>query len=101
MSGLLGEALEFGEQRAVFRLGPGLDRAFVQRLRLVGNHQVEIEINGVAEALAARAGAVGIVEGEQPRLGLLVAQIAVLAFKALGKAELLRRLDRRAGRFRR
>ena len=34
-------------------------------LRLVGNHQVEIEVDGVAESLAARAGAVRIVEREQ------------------------------------
>ena len=90
--GLLGEALELGEERPVFGLGPGIDGAFVQGLRLVGNHQVEIEVDGVAETLAARAGAVGIVEGEQARLGLLVAQVAVLALEALRKAEALRGL---------
>ena len=54
---------------------------------LVRNHQIKIEIDGVAEALAARAGSVGIVEREQPRLRLLVAQVAVLAFKALREAQ--------------
>ena len=92
MFGLLGEALQLGEQRTIFGLGPGIDGALVQGLRFVGNHQVEIEVDGVAEALAARTGAVRIVEGEQARLGLLVAQVAVLAFEALGKTQPLRRL---------
>ena len=52
------------------RLGPRLDRAFVERQRLVGNHQVHVVIDGVAEALAARAGAERTVEAEQARLGL-------------------------------
>ena len=77
-------------QRPVLRLGPGLDGAFGQRQRLVRNDQVQVEINGVAEALAARTRAVGIVEREQPRLRFFVLDVAVLAFKALREAQALR-----------
>ena len=36
----------------------------------IGNDQIEIEADRVAEALAGRARAERIVEAEQPRLGL-------------------------------
>src|ERR1700693_4832807 len=62
---LFGTALQLSEKRAIFGLGPGLDGAFIQRLRLVGNHQVEIEIDGVSKALAARACAVRIIKRKQ------------------------------------
>ena len=39
---------------AVFGGGPGGDGAFVERLRLVRDDEVGIEVDGVAEALAAR-----------------------------------------------
>ena len=84
-------ALHLGGVGTVFGLGPGLDRAFGERQRLVGDHQVEIEVDGVAEALAARTGAVGIVEGEQARLGLFIANVAVLALEALGETQVLDR----------
>ncbi len=77
------EAFQFLPQRAVARLGPGLDHAFIDRLAAVGNHQVDVEIDGVAESLAARAGAVRIVERKQARLRLLVHQAAGLALEAL------------------
>ena len=60
--GLAREALEFGEQRPVLGLSPGLDRAFIQSLAFVGDDQVEIDVDGVAESLATRAGAIRIVE---------------------------------------
>ena len=85
--GCLRVSLQISEQRPVLRLGPRLDRAFGQRFQLVGNDKVEIEVDGIAESLAFRAGAVRIVEGEKPRLGLLVADIAVLALKALREAK--------------
>jgi len=47
--GLPGEALEFGEQGPVLGLGPRLDSALVQGKSLVGDNEVEIEINGVAK----------------------------------------------------
>src|SRR5664279_3203097 len=66
------EAFKLREQRPVFWLGPGFDRAFIQGLAFVGNDQVEIEIDGVAEALATRAGAIRIVERKQPWLRLFI-----------------------------
>ena len=60
--GLPREAFELREQRPIFWLSPGLDRTFIQSLAFVGNDEVEIEIDSVAEALATRAGAVRIVE---------------------------------------
>ena len=61
-SGLAGEAFQFSEQGAVLRLRPRLDRAFVQRFVLVGDDEVEVEVDRVAETLAAGTGAIGIVE---------------------------------------
>ena len=70
---------------AILGPGPGIDRALVQRFLLVGDDQVEIEVDGVAEALAALAGAIGVIEGEQPGLGLAVDAMAKLAFKGWEK----------------
>ena len=89
---LLCEALQLGKQGSILGLGPGIDGAFVQRLRFVGNDQVEIEVDGVAKTLAARAGAVRIVERKQARFGLLVAQVAMFALEALRETRSLRRL---------
>jgi hypothetical protein len=72
---------------AVFGGGPGGDCALVERLRLVGDDEVGVEVDGVAEALAARAGAVGIVEGEEARLGLAVGAVAGGALEGGGEAE--------------
>ena len=57
--------------------------------RAVGEDEVGVEVDGVAEALAARAGAVGIVEGEEARLGLAVGAVAGGALECGGKAEVL------------
>ena len=81
-----------------FGLVQGSIAPSVQRFRFVGNDQVEIEVDGVAESLAARASAVRIVEREQPRLGLLVAHVAGLAFEALGETQALRWLVVARGR---
>src|SRR5205823_12668436 len=86
---LFREALEFGEQGAILRLSPRLNGALVEGLRFVRDHQVEIEVDGVAEALATRARAERVVERKQPRFGFLVAQVALLALEALGEAKAL------------
>src|SRR5438270_1579459 len=77
---------------AILGLGPGLNRAFAQRFGYVGDDKVQIKINGVAKALAARAGAVRIVEGKQPRLRLFIPDVATLALEFLREAPLLRLL---------
>src|SRR5215472_6097465 len=78
--------------RPVLGLGPRFDCALGQRQGLVWDYEVEIEIDGVAESLAARARSEGVVEGEQPRLRLIVADVALLALEALREAEALRGL---------
>ena len=71
----------------VARLGPRLDRAFSQRFAFIGDHQVKIKVNRVAESLAARAGPVRIVEREQVRLGLGIRNLAALALETLVEHE--------------
>src|SRR5579863_558076 len=86
------EALQIRAQRAVFGFCPRLDGALVQGLRLIWNHQIEIEINGVPEALTTGTGTVRIVKRKQPRLGFFVAEIASLAFETVRKAHPFHRL---------
>jgi len=64
---------------------------------LVRNNEVEIEIDSVSEALAARTGAIGIVEGEQARLGLLIDGAVVLAFKSVVEDQTLGGISRCVG----
>ena len=56
---------------------------------LSGITRFKIEIYGVAKSLAARARPVRIVKRKQPRLRLFISHVAVLAFEALGKPQLL------------
>ena len=65
----------------------GCDGAVGEGLRLVGDDEVGVEVDGVAEALAAWAGAVGIVEGEEARLGLAVGAMAGGALEGGGEAQ--------------
>src|SRR5262249_42966319 len=84
---LFGKALELGKQGTIFRFGPGLYGPFVEGFALVGDDKVEVKVDGVAEALASRTSAVGVIEREQPRFGLIVAAAVVLTLKALREAE--------------
>ena len=84
---LAGNFFEFGVKVPVARFGPGIDSAVIERERGVGDDQVGVEINGVAEAVAARAGSVGAVEGEQARLRLGVGDAAALALELLVEGE--------------
>ena len=72
---------------AVLGRGPGGDGACVEGLGAVGDDEVGVEVDGVAEALAAGAGAVGIVEGEEAGLGLAVGAVAGGALEGGGEAE--------------
>ena len=85
------KALQFGKQRPVLGFCPRLDRTFIQSFFFVGDDEIEIEIDGVAEALATRTRAIRIVKRKQPRLGLFVAAAVVLALEALRKTQPLRR----------
>ena len=84
-----GETLQVLPKLAITGLGPRLDDAFVDGLAAIGNDQVEVEVDGIAEALAARAGAVRIVERKQARLGLLIDEAALLALEAIAEDDAL------------
>src|SRR5207248_4795785 len=84
--------LEIAEPRAEFRLVPRIDRALFEGERFVGNHAVHVEVDGVAEALAARAGAGRGIEAEENRFRLREFLEAGLALKLLVEAQALGRL---------
>ncbi len=86
--GCFGGALHLAVVRAVFGGGPGGDGAFVKGLGFVGDDEVGVEVDGVAEALAARAGAVGVVEREETGFGLAVGAVAGGALEGGGEAVL-------------
>ncbi len=69
-------------------LRPGLDRALLQALRAVGDDLVLVDDGQVAEAVALGAGAVGAVEREEIRIGVLGREPAGPALELLGEAEL-------------
>jgi hypothetical protein len=82
---LLGETLKLREQRAIFGFGPGLDRTLLKRLGFVGNDQIEVELDDIAEAMAGGARAERVVEREQPRLRIFVRDAARPALESLGE----------------
>ena len=78
-------ALEIGKLRAVVRLAPRLDGALLHGFRRIGHHEIHVELDDVAEAVAGRAGAERVVERKQTWLGILVSDAARTALEALGK----------------
>src|ERR1019366_4947530 len=74
---------EIAQPCAVLWLGPRIDGAFLQRERGIGDHAVHVEIDGIAETLAARACPHRRVEAEQDRLRWIELHAAGLALKAL------------------
>ena len=72
---------------AVFGGAPGGDGAVGEGLGFVGDDEVGVEVDGVAEALAAGAGAVGVVEGEEAGFGLAVGAVAGGALEGGGEAD--------------
>ena len=84
---LLRRPLQLREVRPILGRVPRIDRALVERLRFVRNDQVEIEVDRIAESLAARAGAKRIVEREQPRLRLAINPMASLALERRREAQ--------------
>ena len=74
--GGFGEADHLAVEGAVFWGGPGGDGALREGAAAVGKDEVGVEVDGVAEALAAGAGAVGIVEGEEAGFGFAVGAVA-------------------------
>ena len=78
---LLCHLLQFGEVGAIFGAIPGVDCALVEGLRLVGDDEVEVEVDCVAETLAAQACAEGVVEREEARFGFAILAMAGLALE--------------------
>ncbi len=78
---------ELHAEPLILRLGPGIHGAFIERQAGVRDHQIHVVIDGVAEALAARAGAHRIVEAEQARLRRHQFDAAALAGELLAEAQ--------------
>src|SRR5246127_5585046 len=53
------------QEHAVTRLGPGFDRAVIERLARVRHDQVQIEVDRISKALATRTRAIRVVEGKE------------------------------------
>ena len=82
-AGLPGRALEVRELRPVVWLAPRLDGAVIDRFRAVRHHQIHVELDDVAEAVAGGARPERIVEREEPWLRRFVHDPAGTAFEAL------------------
>src|SRR5579859_5083673 len=83
------------QKRAIAWFGPRLNRAFIQRFAGVRHDEIQVEVDGIAETLAAWARAVRIVERKQARLGLLIKRAIVLAFETFVEGKTLRRITGR------
>src|SRR5262245_46406743 len=80
--------LEVVEVGFIPRLGPRLNRAFVQRFALIGDDQIEIEIDSVPESLTSRARAERTVKRKKLRLRIFVPNAAFLALERFAESEL-------------
>ena len=87
MLAVFGGAEHFAVVGAVLGGDPGGDGAFGEGFGFVGDDKVGVEVDGVAEALAARAGSVGVVEREEAGFGLAVGAVAGGAFEGGGEAQ--------------
>ncbi len=88
-TGLARRTFQLGKLSPVVRLGPRLDRAFVDRFGGVRHHEAHVELDDVAEPVARRAGTKRVVEREQARLRRLVGDAAGAAFEALREVKAL------------
>src|SRR6185503_15963543 len=84
-AGLFAKAKQLLLRPIILWLHPRLDRAFGECQLAIGNHQIEVQSNRIAEALTGRARAEWIVKTEQLRLGRGISNRAALALEALRK----------------
>ena len=63
-----------------------VDGAIGKAQAFVGNDKIQVEVNRVAKALAARTSSEGIVEAEEARLRLAAGTMAALALIRAGEA---------------
>src|SRR5437764_2469228 len=82
------KTLQLGLRPFVLGLCKWIDGAFAQAQSRIWNHEIEVEPDRVAESLARRTRAEGVVETEETRLRCLVNCAVVLAFEAFGKTEI-------------
>ena len=82
----LGVAAEVGEPGAVFGAVPGVDCAAEEGEGFVGDDEVDVEIDGVAEALTAGTCAEWVVEAEEAGFGFFGGEVAEAAFVGGGEA---------------
>ena len=73
---------------AVFGGAPRGDGAVGEGFGFVGDDEVGVEVDGVAEALAAGTGAVRVVEGEEAGFGFAVGAVAGGALESGGEPQL-------------
>ena len=78
---------QLGIPGAVLGTVPRVDRAVGEGEVFVGNNEIQVEVHGVAETLAAWAGAEGIIEAEQARLWFAAGPVAALALVCAGEAK--------------
>src|SRR6476646_1650938 len=78
--------LEIVEICSISRLGPWLDGALVDRFRFVRYYQLQIQIDRVAETLAAGTRSKGVIERKKFRFRIFIPDIAVLAFKGFAES---------------
>ncbi len=76
--------------RAILGRSPRRNGTLPEALRFVRNDEVGIEVDGVAEALAARTCAEGIVEREETRLRLAIGAMAASALERCRESQVLR-----------
>ena len=84
-------AARFISPWTIFRSSPWRNRAFIERLRFVGDDEVRIEVYGVAKTLAAWAGTVGIIEREEIRNWFFERQ--AVEFEAIGEGQFFYSVD--------
>ena len=87
----LGQGIQDQVEPARKALLPRRDGPFPQGQLRVGDDQLGVEVHARAQAGAVRAGAVRVVEGEQPRGDLLVGDAAIDAGQLFGKDHGLQR----------
>ena len=87
VGGIEGDIGDEVDAPVVIGFGPGVDGAIVEGAGGVGDDEGEVVIDGIAEALAGRAGALGVIEGEEGGFGDGEFEVAQAAGEAFREAE--------------
>ena len=87
VGGIEGDIGDEVDAPVVVGFGPGVDGAVVEGAGGVGDDEGEVVIDGIAEALASRAGALGVIEGEERGFGDREFEVALAAGESFREAE--------------